>query len=31
MVLVWLGLQAFGAIVGGVALLRRPRELFVEA
>lgn len=31
MVLVWLGLQAFGAFGGGVALLRRPSELFVAA
>jgi hypothetical protein len=31
MVLVWLGLQALGAILAGVALLRRPPAIFVEA
>ena len=30
-VLVWLGLQAIGAIIGGLALLRRPREIVIEA
>jgi hypothetical protein len=30
-VLVWLGLQAFGAIIGGLALLQRPREIVIEA
>lgn len=30
-VLVWLGLQAVGAIIGGLALLRRPREIVIEA
>ena len=30
-VLMWLGLQALGAIIGGLALLRRPREIVLEA
>lgn len=31
MVLVWLALQALGAIIGGFALLRRPRTIVIEA
>lgn len=31
MVLVWLGLQALGAIIAGLGMLRRPRAIFVEA
>lgn len=30
-VLVWLGLQALGAIIGGLALLRTPREIVIDA
>jgi hypothetical protein len=29
-VLVWLGLQALGAIIGGLALLQRPRPVVIE-
>jgi hypothetical protein len=29
-VLVWLALQALGAIIGGLALLRRPRQIEIE-
>lgn len=31
MVLVWLALQALGAVIGGIALLRRPTPVEVEA
>lgn len=31
MVLVWLALQALGALIGGLALLRRPRPVGLEA
>ncbi|MCA1588614.1 MAG: hypothetical protein LC744_08195 [Chloroflexi bacterium] len=30
-VLVWLGLQALAAIIGGLTLLRTPREIVIEA
>jgi hypothetical protein len=29
-VLLWLGLQALGAMIGGLAMLRRPREIVIE-
>jgi hypothetical protein len=29
-ILVWLALQALGAIIGGLALLRRPRQIEIE-